>query len=153
MDNGRELGWNEVIKNDSPNFVVLPEGDYDFKIIEIEKTRHNGSEKLPPCYKAIVYLKIEIQEGISVIKHNLFLHSKTERMLCTFFIAIGQRKKNEQFAMNWNTVVGARGRAKIGIEKWINAEGREVVTNKIVRFYEPDSTVPQKEKNYEPGRF
>ena len=30
QSNERELDWNSSISNDSPEFVVLPEGDYDF---------------------------------------------------------------------------------------------------------------------------
>ena len=78
----RELGWDDPIENDSPDFVLLPEGDYDFEVVSFERARHAGSEKLPPCNKAIVHIKIEGEEGISIIRHNLFLHTITEGMLC-----------------------------------------------------------------------
>ena len=32
-DIGKEFDWNDEIENDSPEFIVLPEGDYDFKVI------------------------------------------------------------------------------------------------------------------------
>ena len=101
-----ELGWNDVIENDSPEFVILPDGDYDFEVIDFERGRHNGSEKLPPCNKAIVHIRIEGKEGISIIKHQLFLHTITEGMLCAFFTGIGQRQKGERLKMNWSRVVG-----------------------------------------------
>lgn len=140
---GYELGWDSPIENDSPDFVLLPEGDYDFEIIEFERGRHPGSDKLPPCNKAIVSVKIEAPEGISIIKHQLFLHSKTEGMLCAFFTGIGQRKKGEKVTMNWNKVVGARGKAKVGIKEW---DGKQY--NEIKRFYEPVEG-----KGFEAGRF
>jgi len=142
-NNGYELGWNDPIENDSPDFVVLPEGDYDFEVIDFERGRHPGSEKLPPCNKAIVYIKIEGPEGVSIIKHNLFLHSITEGMLCAFFTGIGQRKKGERINMNWNAVVGSKGRAKVGIRKWTNDEGKEMIFNEIKKFYEPAETKTQ----------
>ncbi len=150
MDNGRELSWDDQIENDSPDFVTLPEGDYEFVVTEFERARHPGSEKLPPCNKAIVHLRIQGPEGVSTIRHNLFLHSITEGMLCSFFAAIGQRKKGEKVTMNWNAVVGAKGKAKIGIRKWKNDEGREFVSNEVRRFFESDGG-PQ--KGFEPGRF
>ena len=150
MENkGHELDWNGQIENDSPDFVTLDEGDYEFEVIEFERARHQGSDKLPPCYKAILHIKIEAPKGTAVIKHNLFLHSITEGMLCAFFTAIGQRKKGERFIMNWNKVVGGRGRAKVGIRKWTNSEGNELTFNEIKKFYEPANDV----KNFEPGRF
>ena len=142
-----ELGWNDVIENDSPEFVILPDGDYDFEVIDFERGRHNGSEKLPPCNKAIVHIRIEGKEGVSTIKHQLFLHTITEGMLCAFFAGIGQRQKGEKMKMNWNAVVGSKGRCKVGTRKWTNDEGKEMVFNEIKKFYEPEA------KGFTPGKF
>ena len=147
VDVDRELSWDDPIENDSPEFVVLPEGDYDFEVIEFERGRHNGSEKLPPCNKAVVHIKIEGKEGVSIIRHNLFLHTKTEGMLCAFFTAIGQRQKGEKVTMNWNAVIGSKGRAKVGIRTWKNDNGQEMTFNEIKKFYEPQS------KSFTPGKF
>ncbi len=143
----RELGWDDVIENDSPEFVILPDGDYDFEVVDFERGRHNGSEKLPPCNKAIVHIRIEGKEGISIIKHQLFLHTITEGMLCAFFTGIGQRQKGERLKMNWSRVVGSKGRCKIGTRKWTNDEGKEMVFNEVKKFYEPEA------KGFTPGKF
>lgn len=143
----RELGWDDAIEKES-NFILLPEGDYDFKVEAFERSRHNGSEKLPPCNKAIVYIRIETSEGAAVIKHNLFLHSKTEGMLCNFFSGIGQRKKGEKVNMDWSKVVGAAGRAKVGIREWKTDEGEKREMNQIKTFYPKDDS-----KSYTPGSF
>lgn len=148
-DEGRELGWEDTIEHDSPDFVILPEGDYDFEIIDFERGRHNGSEKLPPCNKAVLHVKVEGKEGTAIIKHNLFLHSKTEGILCAFFAGIGQRKKGERLKMNWNTVVGSKGRCQVGTRKWINDEGKEITMNQIKKFYEPDT----QQTMFTPGSF
>lgn len=140
----RELGWDDEISKDSPDFVVLPEGDYDFEVIEFERARHPGSDKLPSCNKAIVHIRIEGEEGISNIRHQLFLHTITEGLLADFFKGIGQRKKGEKISMNWNRVVGATGRARVGIREW---EGKQY--NEIKKFYEPEE--PQ--KGFQAGRF
>jgi hypothetical protein len=142
-DISRELSWDDEIQHDSPDFVILPEGDYDFEVVEFERARHAGSENLPPCNKAIVHIKIEAEEGISVIRHQLFLHTKTEGLLANFFMGIGQRKKGEKISMNWNKVVGATGRARVGIREW---DGKNY--NEIKRFYEPEE--PAK---FQPGKF
>jgi len=150
---GYELGWDDQIEHDGQDFVIFPEGDYNFEVIEFERGRHNGSDKLPPCNKATVHLKIQGPEGVSVIRHNLFLHSTTEGMLCAFFTAIGQRKKGEKVSMNWNKVVGSGGRAKVGIRKWKNDQGEEKTFNEIKKFYEPEDGPQNSNKGFEAGRF
>lgn len=145
---GRELGWDGTIEHDGAEFVILPEGDYDFEVVDFERARHGGSEKLPPCNKAIVHIKVDAPQGSTTIKHNLFLHTITEGMLCAFFTGIGQRKKGEKLTMNWNKVVGSQGRAKIVIRKWTNDEGREMTFNEIKKFYEP-----VEKPDFQAGRF
>lgn len=148
----RELGWDDQIENDSPDFTLLPAGDYDFTVTEFERQRHNGTEKLPPCNKAVVSLKFETPEGTTTIKHNLFLHTKTEGMLCAFFTAIGQRKKGEKLTMNWNSVVGSTGRAKLKVREWTNEKGELKRFNEVQKFYEPDENKPAS-VGYTPGSF
>ena len=144
----RELGWDDEIENDSPEFVILPEGDYSFKVVELERARHPGSEKLPPCNKAIIHIQIEGPEGISVIKHQLFLHTKTEGLLCAFFTGIGQRQKGERITMDWSKVVGSTGRGRVGIRKWTNDNSEDLTFNEIKKFYEPDE-----KPKFEAGKF
>jgi hypothetical protein len=153
VNEGRELGWDDSIEKDSPDFAVLPEGDYDFEVIEFERGRHTGSDKLPPCNKAVVHIRIEGEEGVTIIKHNLFLHSITEGMLCSFFTSIGQRQKGEKVKMNWNAVVGSKGRCKIGIRKYVKEDKSETTFNEIKKFYEPAEKAPEQPSNFQPGKF
>jgi len=148
----RELEWDDQIENDGPDWILLPEGDYDFEVIKFERQRHGGSDNLPPCNKAVVTLKIESEKGVTTINHNLFLHTKTEGLLCDFFKGIGQRKKGEKLSMNWNTVVGSKGRAKIKIKEWTNDKKEKKTFNEVQKFYEPDES-KQAAVGYTPGSF
>ena len=140
---GRELGWDDQIENDGPEYEVLPAGDYDFDVVNFERARHSGSNKLPPCNKAIVHIKITAPDGrTNTIRHNLFLHTITEGMICSFFTAIGQRKKGERIIPNWSAVIGGHGRCKVGVKVY---EGKEY--NEIKQFYESEGTA------FQPGRF
>jgi len=149
-ENGRELGWDDQIENDGPDFEVLPEGDYDFEVIEFERGRHPGSDKMPPCNKAVLSIRIKGAAGQTTVKHNLFLHTKTEGLLCAFFTGIGQRKHGEKITMNWSKVVGSTGRCKVGVRKWKNDKGEELTFNEIRKFYEPESKPATK---FEAGKF
>lgn len=144
----REFGWNDIIENDGPDYVLLPEGDYDFKVISFERGRHSGSEKLPACNKAILTIEVSSSEGTSTLKHNLFLHSKCEGLLCAFFSAIGQRKHGESLKMNWSSVTGATGKCKVKIHSWTKKDGSTAQSNEISKFYEKEET-----PKFTPGAF
>lgn len=137
----RELNWDDEIQKDS-DYVILPEGDYDFVVESVERGRHPGSDKLPPCNKAIVKLRIDSEYGTAIINHNLFLHTNTEGMLSAFFTAIGQKKKGEKLRMNWGSVPGSTGKVKISPKKY---NGNDY--NDIKKFY------PKEEKQYKAGAF
>ncbi len=131
----KELQWDDMITKDASDFLLLPEGDYNFMVESFERGRHGGSEKLPPCNKAILTLRIDAPEGTAKITHNLFLHSKTEGMLSAFFTCIGQKKKGEPLKMNWGAVPGSTGRCKVGIHPYKNRDGEERKSNDIKKFY------------------
>lgn len=134
----RELDWGDSIENDSPEYILLPEGEYDFVVDHFDRERHNGSEKLPPCWKAVIYLRVETPQGVATVRHNLFLHTRTEGMVCAFFTAIGQRQHGQRITMNWNAVPGSRGRAKIGVREY---NGKQY--NEVKRFLEPSAPPAQ----------
>lgn len=153
----RELEWEDTIENDGEDFVLLPAGDYDFTVTDFERERYAGGAKLPPCNKAVIHIKLDGGDlGTTTIKHNLFLHSKTEGLLCAFFTGIGQRQKGEKLQMNWQKVIGSTGRAKVSIRQWTNDKGEQVQFNEIKRFYEPDSgaaPAASSAPTYTPGNF
>lgn len=132
-DFDRALDWDDEIEKES-EFVLLPEGTYNFEVIKFERGNHNGSDKLPACKKAILTIKIFGNNGEeTVINHNLFLHTKTEGMLSAFFLSIGEKKHGEKVRMNWQNVTGAKGRCKVYVDTY---NGNQY--NKIKSFLEPE---------------
>lgn len=152
----REFDWNDEIENES-EYTLLPEGDYDFTVVSFERGRYAGSTNLPPCNKAILTIRVESPQGKTTLKHNLFLHTKTEGLLSEFFIAIGQKKHGEKLRMNWNAVTGARGRCKVYVDKWTGNDGTEHESNKIKRFLEPakatGTPAAPTQRAFTPGSF
>lgn len=155
----QEIGWDDSIENDN-EFTLLPEGDYQFTVTKFERARHNGSEKLPPCNKAV--LTLEVTDGVNraQIVHNLFLHRKCEGMLCAFFTAIGQRRHGEQLVPRWNQVIGSGGTCKVGVRTWTGNDGQPRQSNEIRKFYEPGQPAsapvqqqPAQQQSFTPGRF
>jgi hypothetical protein len=131
----RELGWDEEISRES-EFVILPEGDYDFEVVNFERTRSSGSDKLPPCNMAVLDIRITDGRQSTNVKERLVLHTKMEWKLSQFFRSIGQKKQGETVRMNWNAVPGAKGRCKVKVRKYTNDKGEEKETNEIAKFYD-----------------
>lgn len=125
----RELEWDSEITAESKEFIILPEGDYNFTVNKVERRRSKGSDKMPPCKMMEVYISIDAAEGNAVIIHNLVLHSKVEWKLSEFFESLGIKKKGETIRMRWD-IVGMSGKCKVGKKIYNGYE-----YNEIKKFY------------------
>lgn len=147
----RELGWDDEIENDGADFITLPADEYAFEVTNFERERYAGGEKLPACNKAVIEIRIDGgAAGSTIIKENLFLHSKTEGILCAFFTSIGQRQHGEKLKMNWGTVIGSKGRAKVSIRTY-QKDGEDRTINQVKRWLDPEKTAAG--ASYTPGAF
>lgn len=148
----RELGWDDEIENDSAggDFITLPAGEYPFEVVGFTRERYTPGPdaKLTACNKAVIEIRIDGGTlGEATIKENLFLHAKTEGILCAFFTSIGQRKRGERVQMNWNAVIGSTGRAKVGVRKYTK-DNEERTINQVKHWLEPAD-----QPTYTPGAF
>ena len=138
----RELDWDSEIVQEEMELPHLPDGDYPFQIVSLEKRRYEPKEgaKLPPCNMATLTVRInDRMSGQTIdIRTNLHLHTKMEWKLCEFFAAIGMRQKGEALRMDWSHVVGATGLCKV--KKRSRTDGR--AESEIDRFY-PTYDLPQ----------
>ena len=146
MEQNKALNWDDEIVKDSGEFTLLPEGDYTFKVVNFERAWYDGSDKIPPCNKAIITIKIEAPEGTAELKENLFLTTKTEGLLSAFFASIGQKKKGEPLRMNWNKVIGSTGRVKVGTRSY-----NDNTYNQVKRWLSPEE--PKSAGGFKPGAF
>lgn len=149
----RAYDWDDEIENDGPSFTTLPAGEYPFEVTGFERERYAGGEKLPACNKAVIEIELDGGDlGKTRIKENLFLHSKTEGILCGFFTSIGQRKHGEKLKMNWGQVIGSKGRAKISIreydKKLDDGSTEKRAINQVKHWIEPASGT-----GFTPGQF
>lgn len=147
MEQNKALNWDDEITQES-TFTLLPEGEYTFKVVNFERAWYDGSDKIPPCNKAIITIKIETPQGDAEIKENFFLTTKTEGLLSAFFGSIGQKKKGEPLRMNWNKVIGSTGRVKIGTREY---NGNNY--NQVKRWLSPEDNKPAATGGFKPGAF
>lgn len=141
------MNWDDVISNES-QFVLLPEGIYDFTVTGFERAWFDGSSKIEPCPKAVLELTIEVPQGKATVKENLLLSNAVEWKLCSFFRSIGQKKHGQEFKMDWTKVLGAKGRAEIEVNEYDGNDGTKKKNNKVKSYI--DSPDAQKEETQEP---
>lgn len=152
FENGREYGWDDEISRDD-EFVVLPEGDYDFEVTAFERSRSKGSDNIPPSNMAVLDIRVSDGTDCTYVKDYLVLHSKMEWKLSQFFRAIGQKKQGEKVRMNWNAVIGAKGRCKVIVDKYTNDKGQTKENNKIVKYYDYTAPAAPVQQSWRPGKF
>lgn len=129
------FGWEDEIEKEDA-FTILPEGDYWFKILKVEKGRYDGGDKISACPKAIVEFEVTSQSGDTVkITENFLLHQKMEWKLSQFFAAIGMKAKGEKLRMNWSpAIIGKTGVCKVIVHTYTK-DGNERQTNRIDKLY------------------
>lgn len=163
-----EYGWDDEISDEGEKFTPLPEGDYDFTVSNIERARHGGSEKMPPCNMAKVTVTVWGVDKKVEITENLFLCNKMEWKLSQFFLSIGLKKHGEPLKMNWGAAQGKTGKCRIYIDNYKKKDGSNGQSNKIRKFYAydedvttlspktntaPQQTYQQPANGYTPGKF
>lgn len=141
------MDWNDSIETDGQEFILLPEGDYNFKVTNFERGRFPGGPKVPPCNKATIHVQVETTEGMANVKFDLLLYRSLEWRISAFFRCIGQKKHGEKLTMDWNKVIGSIGRAHFKQRAYTNNQGEEKSANDVDRFIDYD------EKFFEPLPF
>lgn len=140
-DNNMLMGWDDVIESDGQEYVVLPEGDYNFTVTNVERGYFNGSPKVPACNQAILTLNVDGGEhGHVTVRANLLLYRSLEWKLAQFFRSIGQKKHGEKLVMNWPAVNGAHGRCHIKPRSYTGNDGMPRQANEIERYLDYDPT-------------
>jgi hypothetical protein len=138
------MDWNDSIETDGQEYVLLPEGDYNFTVTNFERGRFTGGPKIPACNKATITVQVEAKEGTTSVKFDLLLYRTIEWRISAFFRCIGQKKHGEKLAMDWGKVIGSKGRAHFKQRSYTNQNGEEKFVNDVDRFidYNEENFLP-----------
>ena len=151
MSNAEEkiLGWDDEIQNDGEysgdELVILPDGNYDFEVIKTEQAWYDGSDKIPACNMAKIYLRVDGGElGKALCVENIYLLERLEWKAAAFLRSIGLKKHGEPIA--WRQLThcdGERGRCRIYVDTY-KKNGEERQTNKVKNFFDKEEQQPKK---------
>lgn len=135
-----EIGYEGTIENEDGGFTLLPDGDYDFTVNKVTRSRYEGSDKMPSCNAVSVELSVWGAQDRATITERFFLVKKFEWKLSQFFLSIGLKKHGEQLVMRWN-IEGYKGKCKVYIDNYKRDDGSKGQSNKIKKFYAYDENV------------
>lgn len=138
QNNNVSMEWDDTIENDGQEFILLPDGDYNFVVSNFERGRFPGSAKIAPSNKATLTLAVETEDGIASVRTDLILNRILEWRISAFFRCIGHKKHGERLVMDWNHIVGSRGRARFKTHSYMDKENNEKKINDVDRFYDYD---------------
>ena len=138
-----ELDETEAVEQQKKNdFVLLPDGEYDFTIKKFEKDFYTAKPdaKVQSCPVAKISLLIKDDEGnAAYVKESLFLHAGNKWQLFAFFTCLGLRKHGDGTKkMPWDKVEGASGRCRLGTRKYTQ-NGETKTVNTVKRWLDPAS--------------
>ena len=133
---GYAIGWDdEIIDPGEPEFVLLTPGIYDFTITGFERGYFDGSEKMDACSMAKLTLRCSNGVQETTVFTNLFLSSAVAFKLSKFAKSIGDMPagstSGQKFHVNWNNIIGKRGKCKIKTRVY-NDKGYNEVDDFIV---------------------
>lgn len=144
------IGWDDEIVNDgeydSSESVVLPEGNYPFEVIKTEQAWYGGSDKIPACNMAKVFLRIDGgDQGKALCVENIYLLEKLEWKASSFLRSVGLKKHGENTP--WRKLLhcdGETGRCKIYVDEYTGRDGTTKQSNKIKQFFDKEEEKPKK---------
>lgn len=137
------LDWEETVdvneeQKDFGDTPVLPEGDYTFEVVKVEKQYYGGGAKIPECNMAVVSMAIDGGElGRGFCSERLYMVDKMLWKATKFLKSIGLRETGEKFKPS--QVIGTEkktGRAHFIVDEYNGTE-----RNRLSYFIEaPAST-------------
>ena len=102
-ENLKTYDWDDVTEltedqeRGGAETTVLPEGKYPFEVIKVEKQYFDGSQKIPACNMAKVFLRIDGGElGTGLVVENIYLVEKHEWKAGAFLRSVGVRSHGDK---------------------------------------------------------
>lgn len=139
------LDWDSEYEDNGSGFILLDPGYYPFTVDKLEKEYYEGSEKVPPCPRASLTLKIQLVDGRETsVFDSILLYSGGTWRVNRFFEALGFQKEPsladpDKLIMkpHWGEVIGKQGWVKIKNRSYTTKNGEDRTTNDIDEYVDP----------------
>lgn len=114
----KAIGWDDEIdvsqvnegrENAREEFVTLPDGTYDFKVVKFERGSYAGSEKIPACNKVTIGIVLDGgDKGRGYASVNFFMVDNQLWKIFAFLDSVGLHQKG-QVTIPWGKVEAGVG--------------------------------------------
>ncbi len=132
--NNEALDWDAVIEDTAPEFITVPEGEYQYTVTAMERGHFPGSKKIGPCNKATLTLKLDVPEGVCSFKTDILLTGVLKWKIVQFFRSVNMLAEGGRMVTDWDHVVGKVGRGKIKVRTYTTQDGEERSINDVDTF-------------------
>lgn len=106
------MSWDDEFEESE--FILLPEGDYNFTITQFERGQFNGSDKLPPAPQANIRFLIPFEGQEVNVDYKLILCKSLQWKNHQLFESVGLIKKGSGAQkLPWDQLVGKSGVCEI----------------------------------------
>jgi hypothetical protein len=138
-DKGIEIGYDDAIEDDQPDWTPLPEGEYPFRVTEFtfgEFVRSpTGTGKIEKCPKVTLKLEIGNEQQATVLDHRILLHSSCKGFAIQFLRAVGLLDKGgKSVERPWVKTPNLTGRCKLKVRYFDRADGSKGSANDVASF-------------------
>lgn len=152
---GGELTDNAVFSADQlgdydkgGNYVLLPEGDYDFTVVDLKESRHqNVGGKVGNCKQVNPVFRLTNPEdgsAVDISNYNLYMWNSRGclGMIAQYYDSIGLHKKGDPIRFDWTKDhhIGKTGRLQIKHENYKKKDGTDGTSMKISKLYPKEET-------------
>ena len=142
LNNGQVLQFGQTITLEDPKprlkFITLPEGEYEFKVTKAELGKFAGSQKMAPCDKVSLELRVETEDGVCDIKDTLFLLGQWKNRIYYYLTTTGMTEPGKPLTLEpelFTGSIGRTGKAKIVVDSFVSRRDGEKKTTNKVAFY------------------
>lgn len=134
-DLGYALDWDSTGEVQNSQFELLPEGEYDYEVVNLKHERYGGGDKMAACPVAALQLKCRGEKGTGIAFVRLYLNSKVLWRITSFFKSCGlipvETAEGTKFPMTlFEDAVGCSGRCKVRITK-SESKGKTYENNEV----------------------
>lgn len=138
-----DMDWDDGISAEAGEYTgVLPVGEYDFTVVDFERTFSKAGKNM-----AKITLEIDYDGFKWKVWDYMTLTSNMAWKLASFFETLGLKKKGTELKkMPWNEILGKTGRVKIKHEQYNGNDSakveRYIVTVASQAPAAPDGSLP-----------
>ena len=116
--NDEVFDWDDEIEDEGGSLEAVPEGTYDFEIDSLERSQYDGGQKIPACKMAIIGFKLTNGDKHGYATERFYLCKSQEWKLSSLFKACGLKQTGQKTKMQWDKLIGSKGRCKVGIREY-----------------------------------